>query len=486
MNGDMTSSGKNATLAVRNVVFGLFSVLTQLLGNSLTFFVIARIPSVEISDFGILTYAFAASQLFAVFFEYGMVSYLAKENAAMRERDYEFERAGYGLHLCLMIAGYTLFIITMQHFLLNDIAAEVCNWIGASVFLTSTLRFFLAFYQGREKLHLEFFSTTAEMLVLVSVIGIAYLQNADILMIAQFFFFGRLIAWVVVYIIFGFSDSWLFPRIDLKIWRKILYEALPFGLMFLIAFSITSIDTLMLQWMTPENPEHQVGLYQAALRLILMPTILTMVATKVFLPQLSRMGAESPVSITSNLRHLNNFLQSIGVMAGIFTIYHADNLVSLAYGKQYNEAVDLVRVLGITLILRFGAAYNLFFTLNGKMWLRVLFAITALLATVMFNYILIPNYGALGVAYASVLSHMVYWFPFLVAMKIYAGEPLLGWEVRRSVIAGLTFFILLMLTDRLPFLLNLFWSASFIFIVSYFSINHALRSRLLSVIFKPV
>lgn len=486
MRGDMSAPGKNAKLAIRNVVFGLSAFATQLIGTSFAFFVIARIPGISISDFGMLTYAFAAAQLFTVCFEYGMVPYLAKENAAMRKRDFDFESAGYGLHLCLMLAGYVLFVIALPYFHLNEVAVAVCQWVGASVFVTSTLRFFLAFYQGREKMHLEFFATFAEMFVLVAVISVAYIQNADILTIAKFFFFGRLIAWVVAYIIFGIADFWLFPAFDWKIWRKILTEALPFGAVFLIAFSITSIDTIMLQWLAPEDPERQVGLYQAALRLILIPTILAMVATKVFLPQLSRMGSDNPSSVTSNLRYLNNFLQSIGLMAGIFVIYHAEELVLLAYGKQYSDAADLVRVLGFTLALRFGAAFNLYFTLNGRMWLRVAFAMSALLATVIFNYMLIPSYGVIGVAYASVLTHLVYWLPFLVAIKIYEGDVLLGWHVKRSILVGLLFAILLVLTDGLPFALNLVWSTLFVCVVGYFSVHYSLRTQLVSAVLKRV
>ena len=475
MQSNIPRSSKNARLAIRNTVFGLSAIVTQLIGNSFAFFVIARIPGVSVIDFGILTYAFASAQLFAICFEYGMTPYLAKESAAMRKRNYEFERAGYGLHLGLMCLGYALFVIALPFLNLNEIAMAVCKWIGASVFVTSTLRFFLAYYQGRERLHLEFLASFSEMVVLISVISVAYVQNADILTIAKFFFFGRFIAWIFAYIIFGIADFWLLPKFNRGVWKKILLEALPFGLTFLIAFAITSIDTIMLQWLAPANPEYQVGLYQAALRLILIPTILAMVATKVFLPQLSRMGGDNPNSIALNLRYLNNFLQTIGLMAGVFVIYHAKELVSLAYGKQYIDATALVRILGLTMMLRFGAAYNLYFTLKGRMWLRVSFAIIALLFTVIFNYMLIPSCGVIGVAYASVLTHLIYWVPFLVAIKIYEGDFFLGWHIHRSILAGFFFSVLLALTDKLPFALNLIWSILFISFVGYFSIHHSLR-----------
>lgn len=473
---------KNATLAIRNMGFGLLSVATQILGTSILFFVIARTPSVTVTDFGIITYAFSVSQLFVVLFEYGMVPYLSKEKASSRIRNYDFERFAYGLHFALMLLGYLIFTHVIQYFRLSEMAQEICRWVGAGVFVTSSLRFFQAFYQGNEKLHLEFFSTASEMVVMLCVIIFAFMQDANVFTIAQFLFFGRLLTWTVAYIIFGLADYWLFPSYNFRAWIKILIEALPFGMMFVIAFAITSIDTLMLQFLTFNDAEYQVGLYQAAIRLVLLPTILTMVATKVFLPQLARMGTEKSTSITHNLLQLNNLLQSIGFLLGVFVIYHADGLVSLVYGEQYGEVAQLVQVLGITLVLRFGAAYNLYFTLNGKMWLRVVFALSALFSTILLNFLLIPRYGALGVAISSAVTHVIYSVPFWVAMKIYEGRALFGWHIKRSIVIGLSLLALLYVTDQFPLWLNLLWVSLFIFVAGFYSMKRTLRSKLLRVL----
>lgn len=474
----MTSkSHENVSSAVRNLGFGLSAILAQLLGTSFAFFVIARIPGISIGDFGILTYAFALAQLFAIGFEYGLTPYFAKESAAIESGRLQFERAGYGLHLTLMVIGFSLFLLVLSHLNLSPVAVTVSQWIGASVFVTSTMRFFFAYYQGREKFHLELLGSFSEVTILLAVIAAAVIQQADVVALAKYFFYGRLLAWFAAYSILGIAEYWMVPRFDWIVWKRVLVEALPFGFTFLIAFAITSVDTVLLQQMAPANPEHEVGLYQAALRIILIPTILAMAATKVFLPQLSRIGRERPESISVTLRHLNDLLHTTGLLFGVFVFYHAESLVRLAYGARYDDAAQLVQILGITLILRFGAAYNLYFTLKGKMWLRVAFALGALGSAIVLNIILIPRYGALGVAYASVLTAFIYWVPFLLAMKRFEGVFLMGWRIGRAVIAAAAFYGLLVLSEGLPFALNLLWSGAFIASVAFYFMDKSLRTR---------
>lgn len=470
---------QNVRSAIRNSAFGLSAIIAQLLGTSFAFFIIARIPGISIGDFGVLTYAFALAQLFAVCFEYGLTPYLARETAAMKGGRIPFEMAGYGLHLTLMLIGFSLFLALLPFLNLSPLAVTVSKWIGASVFLTSTMRFFFAYYQGREKLHLEFLSSLSEITILLAVIAAAVIKQADVVTLAKFFFLGRCLAWVAAYVLLGLAEFWLLPKFNRLVWSRILVDALPFAFTFLIAFAITSIDTVLLQQLAPNDPEREVGLYQAALRIILVPTILAMVVTKVFLPQLSRIGEDDPDSVTIVLRHLNDTLHTIGLLFGVFFLFHADSLVRLAYGSQYSDAAGLVKVLGITLILRFGAAYNLYFALKGKMWLRVIFALGALTSAILLNIILIPRYGALGVAYASVITHLVYWVPFLLAMKSFEGAFLMGWRIWRAILAAGVFYMLLVLSKNLHFVVNLIWGGVFIAATAFLFADQSIRQRVI-------
>ena len=472
----------NLKAAIKNSVFGLTAMVTQLVGTTFAFFIIARIPGVSVSDFGILTYAFALAQLFATCFEFGLVPYLAQQTALRGGRSEWLEKAGYGLHLCLMFIGLMCFFVVLACLNLEEKALEVCGWIGASVFATSSLRFFNSYYQGQEKINLELFNTISEMVVILAVITVAFILHADIVTVAKLLFLGRFISWLSSYLIFGIMNFWLTPVISFSDWKKILTEATPFAVTFIVAFAITSVDTILLQWLAVDDAEYQVGLYQAAIKLILIPTVLAVVATKVLLPQLSRMSANNSKDIVAHLSQLNNLLITIGMLSAIFVYFNAHTLVVLAYGGAYEEAVPLVQLLSITTALRFGAAYNLYLTIMGKMWLRVLFSVFALIFTVLLNSLLVPRYGVEGAVYASVISHCVYWMPYLFSMIRFEKTLLFGWQWHCSLIASAMFVVLLKLLDGMPPLFSFPLCLAYGVVTTYFFLSENMRKEIANIL----
>lgn len=465
--------------AVRNSAFAFLAIATQLLGTSVIFFIIARMDSISIDDFGRLTFAFAFAQMTAIFFEYGLSQFLAKKIAA---GDYskEDERSSYGLHLGLMLLGYLIFCLLVQIFNLEPLTTKVCYWIGASVFATTSLRFFYGLYQGRERHNSEFISTIVEISVQVTAVVIIFVLQLDVLSVAKYYFFGRLLAWLGTFFVFSASDYFMVPVINASLWRKILIEALPFNLTLVAAFAITSLDTVLLHKLAPENPEYQVGLYQAAIRLVLIPTILATVATRVFLPQLSRMGGDT----TSHLRHLNNILLLLGIFAGLFFYFNARYLTELAYGSNYGEAADILALLAVTMALRFGAAFNLYFTLADQMWSRFAFACIALSSLVVFNFLLIPEYGVLGTVYASILTHIIYWLPVVFLMWRQERDPLLGWRWIYALGVSVAYALTLWSTQSLGFWFAVIISIPFTALALAFSVQKDIRLALISGLLK--
>jgi O-antigen/teichoic acid export membrane protein len=467
----------NTKLAAKNIFFATSVLFSQVLGTTLIFFVIARIPNIGVAEFGMLTYSIVLAQLVATFFEYGLISYIAQSTARAKVNEKRYERAAYGLHLFLMGAGYLVFWVSCQMLSMSPELYMVCLWAGGSVFVTSTLRFFCSFYQGREKIHIEFVGTLSEMCVVLAVTYFVFLQNSDVIEVAKYLFLGRSIAWVFSYLIFSSFEYYIVPIFDRKIWKQIIVDAMPFCLTFTMAIAITSVDTVMLKALAPANPEYQVGLFQAALKLILIPTILGFIATKVFLPQMVRLHQELPHQTVDNLKSLNNVLQTVGFMTAIFCFHNASTLIVFTFGDRYVEAVELMQILSATLMLRFGAAYNLYFVIYGMMWKRTLFATLALISLVILNIILIPRFGAKGSAYASVFAGVIYLIPFMVVLKASENSFFLGWNWIKTFLIGVIYFAALWLMADIYFLVQFLFSAGFISLTTYLSLPSWLRLK---------
>jgi O-antigen/teichoic acid export membrane protein len=472
---ELSPKVSNSQTAAKSSAFAFMAIATQLFGSSIVFFIIARMVSISIEDFGRLTYAFALAQMIAIFFEYGLGPYLSK-SIASAAIDKHQERAAYGLHLCLMAVGFILFALVVSCLGLDSLNRDVCMWVGASVFTTTSLRFFYGYYQGKEQHNTELLSTGTEMLIQVCVIILVFNANLDVLGVAQAYFVGRIIAWFASYAIFAWRQYLMIPALDRQFWQRVLQDALPFNLTFVAAFAITSLDTILLQILASDDPDYQVGLYQAAIRLILIPAVLATVVTRVFLPQLSRMGGDT----ISHLRHLNNILLLLGLFAGIFCFTHADYLTTLAYGSDYQEVGGIAALLALSLALRFGAAFNLYFTLRDQMWMRFSFACIALACLIVFNYLLVPQFGVMGTVYASILTHLVYWLPVVVVMQKQEKDPILGWRWYYAIpVAGL-YWLFLWSTQHLGFWWAALFSVPITIIAVAFSLHSNIRATLIN------
>jgi O-antigen/teichoic acid export membrane protein len=206
---------------------------------------------------------------------------------------------------------------------------------------------------------------------------------------------------------------------------------------------VVQLDTVLLRELGGASSESAVGIYQAAVRLFLIPMLLPEIILKVFLPQLSRMHGRDGEGLVRDLGRVNHILLTMGLVIGLVTIYRGNDIIHIIYGDRYTDAGPILQLLGVTIMMRFGAAYNLYFTIRNRVWFRVWSAVLALTAVVVFDLILIPRYGAIGAAYASILSNAVYWIPYLVALYIAEGTMNLGWNLLRAgIVAGTAVFAL--------------------------------------------
>jgi len=236
----------------------------------------------------------------------------------------------------------------------------------------------------------------------------------------------------------------------------------------------------MLRELSPGDPEQSVGLYQAAVRLFLVPMLLTQIVAKVFLPQMSRMHGPAGQNLVRDLGRVNHILFTLGLLIGLVTFFRGSDLIRLFYGEKLAAAGPLLQILGITIMMRFGAAYTLYFTIKNRIWFRVISAIIGLSAVVAFNWILIPKYGAMGSAYASVLAHIVYWIPFLAGLYISERTVFLGWRIPRAFIAAAVLSALLCATSSFSLLYMLPVYGAAVLFLAFLTIPRVERSKMLA------
>ena len=155
----------------------------------------------------------------------------------------------------------------------------------------------------------------------------------------------------------------------------------------------------------------EVGLYSisasVAEKLLIIPGIL---ATVLF-PKITSISGKDANDLTSRvIRHTIIIM----ILASLFLIFFADPLISLFFGKEFLPSVlPLLILLPGMIAFGIGAIIAADLSGRGKPQYAVWSSITALIANVVLNIILIPKMGIMGAALASSIS---YWLDTTVVL----------------------------------------------------------------------
>jgi len=476
----MDTKSSNTTLAIRNSTFGLLSLGCRLVGNMVVFIVIARLPGIGASEFGQLTYAAALTALFVMFSQFGLLPLLVRDIAADHSRLTSYARSAFSLRILLSLLGLTLMALYIHNINMTGQSRLVCYIIAAAFYIGSFSADFQTLFQSRERMHLELFGIVTENVLLLVLALLAFLFNPSIVQVACIFLLAKSVALVFNYIICGRFLLWVYPRVDIGLCKKMLVEATPFALAGVIATGIVQLDTVLMRELSPGDSESAVGLYQAAIRLFLVPMLLPQIVLKVFLPQFSRMHGEKGPRLAHDLGRVNHILFTLGLLIGLTTVFRGNDLIRMFYGENLADAGPLLQILGFTIMMRFGAAYNLYFTIRNMVYLRVIFGLATLIALIGFDFLLIPKYGAMGAAYSSVLAHIIYWIPFLGVLHLKERMTLLGWRIGRALAAGVVMTAFLYLTSELHLLYMLPIYAVLVLAATFCSMRGEDRDKILT------
>ena len=110
----------------------------------------------------------------------------------------------------------------------------------------------------------------------------------------------------------------------------------------------------------------------------------------------------------SRLQKLYNILVLLAVAVAVTMTFLAGPIVKLLFGRAYADSAGPLRILiwgGIT--VSFGCAWSNWMLLENRTRMMFFFQLATALTNVLLNLVLIPRYGIMGSAYATLIS---YWF----------------------------------------------------------------------------
>lgn len=191
-------------------------------------------------------------------------------------------------------------------------------------------------------------------------------------------------------------------------WKRHMPGIIGLFVMLLSQTIMSSIDTTMLGLM---KGDYEVGLYSVASKVIHIVFQVVASITWVVMPQLSRGFANKDyVSVNEILNKTINFTITLMLPCFVGLLVLSNEVMIVIGGKEYIEGVPCLVILSIGMLfdLVWGNLWGNCVLLSSKKERQFTIAcFIAMIVNVMGNYILIPDYGIVGAAIATVIAKFV-------------------------------------------------------------------------------
>lgn len=191
--------------------------------------------------------------------------------------------------------------------------------------------------------------------------------------------------------------------IDFELWRKIFRESWPLGLTSIFIFTYHRIDQVMLFHMKGAD---SVGSYSVAVKLAESFNIIPIALMVPLLPLMSKYFTTSKENFEKiyqlSFKYLLLFIVPVAVSMTIFS----SSIISFLYGKQFLSSSPVLSILIWAEVFVFmGVVNNTILIATNRQIIDPLFTGTSALVNIALNLILIPRYGFVGAAIATLIAY---------------------------------------------------------------------------------
>ncbi len=194
-------------------------------------------------------------------------------------------------------------------------------------------------------------------------------------------------------------------RAGRRLWRPLMKVALPLGIASLLITIYYQIDSVLLLQL---STEHETGIYAAAYRFLAPLLFLPAAVMSSFFPVLSAVQAHDPGRMRRLVQRAAELMTVISLPILAVTIALSDQIVNRLYTAEFAQTAEVLPVLMIAFVsICFGTLAGFLAPLLNLNWRLALYSGIGAIANVALNVWLIPRYGALGSAWATVATEVL-------------------------------------------------------------------------------
>jgi len=450
---------KHVSQISKNIIHYSGAIIAQKIVSFFYFTLIARTLGPALA--GTFFLAFSLTQLFAAFVDLGFGNVLIREVAQDRERSKSLFQHVWGVKLILSALGFIGVMVSAAALRYPSAVIVIAVFAGITLVLDSLSAINYSALRGHQILSAESLGIVLYQLVLagtgafilllthnVIVLAIANVLASGVFFVHSVRNLNRLTTYVIK------------PRFDRYAMLDALRHSLPFAFIMLFGRLYTQTDIIMLSKIgcSARDCIRDVGLYTTAVKATLVVQSVPLSLMASVYPALSEAFTLERERFKSLFENAIRYIV-IG-MVGILLVFvmFGERAVALVWGSEYIGSVAALDILLFGSVF-VAASFPCAAALNaGHMQRRyATYTFVGLIVNIVANIALIPFYGRVGAAIASVVGSAALLMLSLNAVRgIVNGvfQDVLRLFLKTSGVGLVLFFVMQTFIVRLPLLIG--------------------------------
>ena len=152
----------------------------------------------------------------------------------------------------------------------------------------------------------------------------------------------------------------------------------------------------------------ELGVYNSAIAISTLLPILPMLMLNVLNPILAKKKLESEETYKNFLKITFRIFGYSGILFSFCVYFLSDFIVNILFGSDFAAATDVLKIHVFTnVFIYLGVAQNIWIVNENKGKINVFKTIVGIVLAILFNLLLIPEYGVIGAAYSALIVQFI-------------------------------------------------------------------------------
>lgn len=356
-------------------------------------------------NYGELSYAISFVSIFSFIAVLGIDQILYRDLVHYPEKRNQYMGSALVLRLMASFIAVILCIGSAFYFSPKDISVFLISLLSISFILNS---FQIINYEFQADVKSKFPSLLALYVaillnllkILVVILGKGVIYLAIVLLLESVFYAVGYVYYR--YRFYGSFSAWSF---DKEIAKKILKDSWPLTFASAFALVYARIDQVMIKNMMDAG---SVGIYDAAVRLSEVWYFIPSIISSSLFPAIINAKKTSTASYYSRIKKLTILLVILSVAISLPVTLLSGFIIKTIFGPAFIGSVLILQIyIWSTLSTSINSVVNLYLVAENFKKTLLFSTFAGMLVNIILNIYWIPMYGAVGAAYATLVSYAV-------------------------------------------------------------------------------